>query len=176
MVWNNADVALFHGTNTTAHNGPTTLYSSYFYSVNLSLCRANSDFGRGYYTTTSRHQATQWANDSVRKSAQGAKALILRFNVDRDSMAGLDTLTFVRPSQDYYDLVSFCRTGGRPHARKVQKLHYDVVYGPVALGLQKLTIQDSDQISFHTAQATACLCANPVVVYDLATAASGLLP
>ncbi len=123
----------------------------------MALCRPNTDFGQGFYVTTSEHQAKQWANTRwVRNPLSGIKALVLRFELDRDWIASLDTLAFARPIQDFWDLVTDCRNGFRPHQRlPPHNPPFDIVYGPVTLWPQILVIQDCDQISFHTSRAAA---------------------
>jgi hypothetical protein len=80
---------------------------------------------------------------------------VLSFEIDRDLLAVLDTLAFVRPINDFWDLVQDCRGMFPPHQRRGQQASYDVVYGPVTLWPQRLVIQDCDQISFHTQRSRA---------------------
>jgi hypothetical protein len=67
--------------------------------VNLSLCRPLTDFGQGFYTTTSLHQAREWANARVRRvlaPTQQHTAVVIQFSLDRDWLARLDALAFAR--------------------------------------------------------------------------------
>lgn len=81
-------------------------------------------------------------------------AIVLRFQFDRDWLAQLDALAFVRDNQEYWDLVTDCRHGFPPHQRHPPSpLPYDVVYGLVSLWPQTLVIGDCDQISFHSRRA-----------------------
>ena len=181
MTWNNQDLAIYHGTNTHAFGATPVLYETLKFSLDWRKCRANTDFGLGFYATTSLHQATQWANNSVRnlaakRNAISSKAIVLRFDLDRDELSKLETLNFVRDTDDFYNFVAFCRAGGRPHRRADPRRKYDVVFGPVALRMQKHVIQDSDQISFHSQEAAESLCRKDATVYDIAAAATGLLP
>jgi hypothetical protein len=158
-AWNNKDLVVYHGTDTLALGGYGALAigNSLTFRVNLALCRQFTDFGQGFYTTTSLHQAKQWANARVRRmlSARGPaqSAVVVRFTVNRDWLAGLHALAFVRGIQDFWDLVQDCRNGFPPHQRGNPQPAYDVVYGPVTLWPQLLLIQDCDQISFHTQNA-----------------------
>ncbi len=96
--------------------------------------------------------------------------------MNRDQIAALECLSFVRASSDYWDLVSDCRIGFAPHQRQgnASGSAYDVVYGPVSLWAQQLIIHDADQVSFHTAKAVAAL--PPPNVYDVAPSSNGLFP
>ena len=200
MPWTNPPMALYHGANTQSlppnplnPTGVIALYASYGgLTPTVASGRPDTDFGRGFYTTTYLHQAKQWANNGVdllakRSVPVASKAVVLRYEVDRDVMASLDVLAFASDTSDFYGLVSHCRTaaatrGGAvaPHLhRKAGGMAvgppgpYDVVYGPVSLGTQQLCIKDCDQISFHTPAALACLGTAPPIVYELATAADG---
>lgn len=162
MPWFNGTLAVFHGTDDAVvpaaskvrlHNRVSG------WQVNLTRCRPFTEFGQGFYVTTSEHQAQQWANQRVLRSSvtPGARhptAVVLSFQLDRDWLGTLEALTFVRPINDFWDLVQACRNGFPPHQRSPPYNRcYDVVYGPVTLWPQRLVIQDCDQISFHSQRA-----------------------
>ena len=182
MPWSNRDLNLFHGTNSHAMNlaSPALHQMLPGFSVNLTRCRPLTDFGRGFYTTTNDHQARQWGNDSVRRLASrspaiAGQALVLIFTVKRDWLAALENLCFVRPTPDYFDLVADCRSGFPPHQRNpAPNRHYDVVYGPVSLGFQRLVIHDCDQVSLHS-QTVADDLPQPLV-HDIGSGIGGLFP
>jgi Protein of unknown function (DUF3990) len=97
--------------------------------IDVKYCAVNTDFGRGFYTTTLERQARHWAWDRFYKwqkdhpGATGNQPVILRFRVRRYSLAnpasdlerglsGLDALAFVRgdyDNEDYWSLVQHCR-------------------------------------------------------------------
>jgi hypothetical protein len=57
-----------------------------------------------------------------------------------------------------WSLVCYCRTGGVAHGRIPKGGWYDIVVGPVAASWRKrLSIQDADQVSFHTPAAASLL-------------------
>ncbi len=116
------------------------------------------DFGRGFYTTTKRAQAERWANDLAAQI--GGAAPGVEFTVGRNHLAFLDPLFFVRGTAsavDFWSFVQFCRSSATDHGR-AHALWYDIVVGPVMDSLRKQTvIPDGDQLSFHTAHATAVL-------------------
>lgn len=156
--WNNPSLYVYHGTDSLSAGAGTTPPGSPLpgFAPNLARCRPNTDFGQGFYVTTRLHQAKQWANLKVARmpAKPQPKAVVIRFALDRDWLAGLDSLVFVRPIADFWDLVTDCRHGFRPHQRPAPyPSPYDVVYGPVTLWPQRLVIADCDQIGFHTARA-----------------------
>ncbi|MBR0871283.1 DUF3990 domain-containing protein [Bradyrhizobium tropiciagri] len=167
-AWGNKDVVLYHGTDDLAVgaqlHGPG---SPLPLAVNLALCRSFTDFGQGFYCTTSIHQAQQWANARLLRmlapTGPAPCAIVLEFKLSRDWLASLDMLAFVRPINDFWDLVDDCRNGFAPHQRSVpHNVCYDVVCGPVTIWPQRLVIQDCDQFSFHTQRAVRGL-KTPVV-------------
>jgi hypothetical protein len=171
--WSNGRLTVYHGTDVVSANLPVAGQQAPF-SVQLSQCRPATDFGRGFYTTTSIHQARQWANSKVRRIRRRNRTagLVLRFDLDRDRLAKLESLVFVRPIQDYWDFVTHCRSGGFVHGRRGSTREYDVVYGLVTMWPSLLLIQDCDQISFHTNIAVGIL-PNPTVA-AIASATTGL--
>lgn len=144
--WTNQLLTLYHGT-LDAH------VASILAGINLSFGRAHTDFGKGFYTTTVETQARAWAWQLSQRSP-GSLPAVIRFDVDRDRLAALECLWFVRGSfnaDDFWSLVFHGRRGGRQHARTTNQGWYDVVIGPVAASWrQRLSIYDADQISFHT--------------------------
>ena len=50
MAWANDDLVLYHGTDSAQ-------VKSILGGLRLSCCRKDTDFRRGFYTTTSEHQA-----------------------------------------------------------------------------------------------------------------------
>lgn len=149
--------SLFHGT--LRHHADAIQRGG----VNLGLCRADSDFGRGFYLTSNLTQACQWANTRIlpwRGPDRTKIAAVLEFEVDWRKLAVLSDLAFVwegtAPASDYWLLVAHCRAGGLNRGARQQDQH-DVVYGPVSLWPQYLVLKDCDQLSFHTDRATAIL-------------------
>jgi hypothetical protein len=159
MAWTNQDLVLFHGTDLAS---ALAILSG---GVNLALCSPLTDFGRGFYTTTNRDQAINWAVlRALKLSVAGkpsAKGAVLRTSVDRIWLGGLDTLAFVRedPATGFPEFVRYCRSGGTPHKPPLNG-DYQVVYGPVVQWqglfgptLQLFVLKDCDQVSFHDASA-----------------------
>jgi Protein of unknown function (DUF3990) len=155
FVWKNQDVRLYHG---TVHlHAPNILKK-----INVTLGKPQTDFGRGFYTTTVLRQAQSWAWQlAQRQPPPRPSPIVIAFDVSRNALAALDSLWFVRGSydaDDFWSLVQYCRSGGAQHARSIRQGWYDLVIGPVAASWrQKLAIYDADQISFHTTRAAAVL-------------------
>lgn len=151
--WTNQPLALYHGT-IDSH------VASVLNGIQLTQGRASTDFGRGFYTTTIERQALSWAWQ-LSQRRPGTQPAVIRFVVDRDDLAGLECLWFVRGSfdaDDFWRLILHCRGGGTDHSRAGRQGWYDVVIGPVAASWrQRLTIYDADQIGFHTDRAANLL-------------------
>ncbi len=142
--------------------------------IDLSLCAVNTDFGRGFYTTTLERQARQWAWGRFYKwqllhpTGTGNQPVVLRFRVFRSASPsvtgpldeGLDELTslaFVLADyhyEDYWSLVQHCRqstTIAIDDHRHPKGGWYDLVSGPMAaFWEQRVAMHDTDQFSFHT--------------------------
>jgi len=125
------------------------------------------DFGPGFYLTTNLNQARQW---SMRRSKTlGDVPVVVRYALERNSAATLESIWFVRHRPDdcdFWTLVRDCRSGALPHNRLGLQAAYDLVVGPVALLWDNPPLKvmsDSDQLSFHTDKALALL-RNPAIV------------
>jgi hypothetical protein len=148
-------------------NGPLTLYHGTVLKhwreigrdgVRVDRGRTGTDFGPGFYTTADLVQAGHWAAALGR--SMNEPAVVISADVDRDLLASLDTLYFVRGNEgadDFWSFVRHCRGGARSHARGGKQL-YDVVVGPVSRNYKRrLAYEHMDQISFHTPEALAVL-------------------
>jgi hypothetical protein len=121
--------------------------------VNITLGRATTDFGRGFYTTTDEQAAREWSNRKVER-LRGEPSMV-RMVVDRLALSRLHSIVFIRGSasaEDYWTFVRHCRAG-MPHDPATGG-YYDVAYGPVAkvwsVDRKSAVWADYDQISFHT--------------------------
>jgi hypothetical protein len=156
-AWTDQDILLYHGT-LGVH------VASILGGTDLSVCRHLTDFARGFYTTTNRVQAEQWARNLANR--RGGVPAVIRFTVERDELAHLESLFFLRGSAaaiDYWSFVRYCKTIVGDHHRTYTGW-YDVVAGPVVASLKKQTVvPDGDQVSFHTSKATRILDVSPKV-------------
>jgi hypothetical protein len=144
--------------------------------IDVNVCRVDTDFGRGFYTTTIERQARHWAWDRYYKwladpasvGKTGNQPVVLRFRVRRYTRVGsrkfldrgidkLSSLHFVvgdYDSGDFWGLVQHCRrstlTAIHDH-RRPSGGWYDLVTGPVAaFWQQRVAMLSADQLSFHT--------------------------
>ena len=151
--WDNPKIELFHG---TTHEAAAAIMRD---GVNPSLGRPNTDFGRGFYTTTWLHQSQEWADQKA--TALRKQPAIVKVTLDRLELRSLRSLAFVRGSFDAHDFWSFvdhCRNGGG--SAPLTHQYYDVVYGPVAAqwGPDSYEIHpEMDQIGFHGTSAQKLL-------------------
>ena len=89
------------------------------------------DFGPGFYTTTNKEQAADFAvkvyNRSIRAGKSPKGKFISIYEVDYEAMQKeLDILRFESASEEWFDFV----IANRRSIRQMKK--YDVIYGPVA--------------------------------------------
>lgn len=104
-------LTLYHGTN------------ALFDEVLLAKSRNRRDFGSGFYTTTIREQAEQWARSMYKRYQQGGQYLYV-FELDMNS--SLSIKEFKGLTLEWLDFIKDNRIyGGISH-------HFDVVRGPVA--------------------------------------------
>lgn len=175
--WEGAEarITLWHGT--SSDNLPSILAG-----VDPTKGERASDFGRGFYTTTSQGQAEFWAENRVLKhrlanTASILEAGIIWFRVPLTRLAPLHSIAFVRPEPDnelFWSLVCDCREfppGPTPDPKKYTHRYphpdggtmYDMVVGPVAADwstkkkpvFRRRVYARYDQFSFHTPAAAA---------------------
>jgi len=149
--------------------------------IELDKCRPYKDFGRGFYTTPLKEQAWAMAKRTVRIFREGAPCITeflfddtvlrdTRLNIKRFMKPDLEWARFVvnNRNQEFNEPANYeCNTDGK----------YDIVTGPVANDditalinvylagilsnealVKELTFRDlSEQVSFHTERAAACL-------------------
>jgi hypothetical protein len=155
MPWNNGPLTVYHGCDYQSANDIINL------GIDLTKCKLLTDFGQGFYTTTSLKQAKSWANQRCNRVSlrnRIAISTVLKFDIDRDVLARQKILFFIIESAntDYWDFVSHYRTIA-PAQHNLRGSNYDVVAGPVSLWPQPLVIKDCDQVSFHTPKSISIL-------------------
>ena len=149
-------IVLFHGSNQD------------FDRVNLEKSRDKRDFGRGFYMTTLKDQATRWAQNMLIRNG-GLWCYVYEFVLH--IIPDLRVKRFDRLDSEWLDMVRRNRVnGGIQH-------NYDIVWGPVAndytmrtialfiagiytedMALQQLSFfKPNDQVSIHTELALSCL-------------------
>ncbi len=154
MPWTNQDLRLYHGT-VDVH------VASVLEGINLNhpAIRRAHDFGPGFYTTSSLHQAQKWAATLPKRRFPGTRPAVVYFVIPRDVISRLECAWFVRGTEsddDYWSLVEHFRghPRGGDHRRGGGIPWYDVVAGPLSRAwVSRKVVQASDQVSFHTLRA-----------------------
>lgn len=137
---------------------------------NLQRGRVNSDFGKGFYTTSSLEQAVRWANiKRERENASRAVVSVYEFDESLLNNKNWNIRQFNGADEAWLYFVTDCR--------KSRKHNFDLVLGPVANDkvfttvnlfesgvldaqaaiLQLRAYKTYDQISFHTDKAIKTL-------------------
>ena len=147
----------------TLYHGSNRLFDR----PDLAKGRSGRDFGVGFYTTTLRSQAEDWARNVTERFGGEARLYVFEF----DLVPGLHVREFDQISIEWLDMVKANRMmGGTQHT-------FDVVIGPVAndntvrtISLYVAGLYDADeamrrlrhfkandQVSLHTQRALARL-------------------
>ena len=147
---------LFHGSNCE------------FEIISLEKSKNNRDFGKGFYTTTLKEQAKEWAEVLFLRTQKGSAFL---YEFELQDFNDLNIKTFSEYTLEWLNFVKENRVyGGIQH-------NYDVVKGPVAndrtmeaiaqylsgaydaeYTIKQLAyMKSNDQVSFHTEKALAKL-------------------
>jgi len=114
-AWSNQDIIVYHGT-LDVHAAALTSGK-----VSVPADRGDTDFGRGFYTTTCLRQAESWAKRASYQNS-GTRPAVLQFTISRsrEALPPLHTLAFVRghdSADDLWSLIHHCRGGARDHIR-----------------------------------------------------------
>lgn len=159
---------LFHGSNTDITQ------------IELSKCRPNKDFGKGFYLTTIREQAVRMAQRVARMYGGSPTLNIYDFDNSADKLGTLNIRHFDSPSVEWAKFVITNRNATKlkdPQEDSNIDGRFDLVIGPIAnddlallfrqfsegtisvetlvseMKFKKLT----DQYSFHSEKAIALL-------------------
>ena len=91
----------------------------------LLKCRKNTDFGRGFYTTTQKEQAEHWTSIKMDRAKKGRRVVSV-FEVDETILSNLEfkIREFHGPDEAWLNFVV--------NSRKGIEHDYDLVFGPVA--------------------------------------------
>ena len=84
------------------------------------------DFGFGFYTTTNREQAKNFALKVVQRRKSGEATLNIYSIEENEAFKKCSLLRFEAPDEKWLDFVSANRQGN------YQGKHYDLIYGAVA--------------------------------------------
>lgn len=128
------------------------------------------DYGKGFYTTTSKRQAIEWVGRRMLEN-NATWGYVNVYELDEEKLSDLKKLVFSEPTEEWANFVMANRT------QKGFTHDYDIVYGPVAndkvylqFGLYESgairietlirelkTYKLVDQYLFHTEKALAAL-------------------
>ena len=154
---------LYHGSNTA------------FREIDLSFCRPNKDFGRGFYLTPDRSAADRMAVRTVRRF--DGRPFVMTFEFDDSVLKDVPVKRFAMPSEEWAMFVMANRRPDAPAEDHNRDNRDGLVVGPVAnddlallfrqfaLGLVTVEMmvremrykQLTVQYSFHTPAAVAAL-------------------
>ena len=154
---------LYHGSNTA------------FREVDLSVCRPNKDFGRGFYLSPDRLAAERMAHRTVRRF--GGRPYVMAFEFDDSRLGDTPVKRFPTPTEEWALFVMANRRPNAPARDHNRDNRYGLVVGPVAnddlallfrqfaLGLVTMEMlvremrykQLTVQYSFHTPVAVSAL-------------------
>ena len=144
----------------------------------LQKCRSATDFGHGFYTTTSYKQAEQWAKIKQKRThSKNAVVSIFDFNEELLYSSTYKVRHFEKATKDWLEFVISNR-------REKDTEKYDFVMGPVAndslyatillyeqgvltasAAIEQLkTYTLFDQLSFHSEKALKCLIFKEIIV------------
>ncbi|WP_405110604.1 polymorphic toxin-type HINT domain-containing protein [Micromonospora sp. NBC_01405] len=139
-------IDLYHG---TSSGGADNIRKN---GVDTQYANPDKDFGQGFYTTTGRAQAEDWA-----ARRYGKNGSVLHFRASRSALNGLNGLDFPGDGGAAYNqFVRGQRTGSAP-------MHgFDWVQGPMVANVGpfkrgKSPVLIGQQLSFHTGAAAALL-------------------
>ena len=104
---------MYHGSNVEVHK------------PSLRLSRKKTDFGKGFYTTTSAEQAEHWTSIKIDRAKTGRRVVSV-FEIDDALLTNpnLKIREFHGPDEAWLNFVV--------DSRKGVKHDYDLVFGPVA--------------------------------------------
>lgn len=154
---------LYHGSNTA------------FKAIDLSVCRPNKDFGRGFYLSPDRSAAERMALRTVRRF--DGRPYVMTFEFNESLLGDVPVKRFAMPSEEWAMFVMANRRPGSSASDHNRDNRYGLVVGPVAnddlallfrqfaLGLVSVEMlvremrykQLTVQYSFHTPAALAAL-------------------
>ena len=90
---------------------------------NISFSRGNTDFGKGFYTTTIQSQAEKWAE---RFKKQRGAAVVSEYEINEfEVRKNTSVLEWTTYCEEWLDFIAECRRGGTGG-------NYDLVIGGIA--------------------------------------------
>jgi Protein of unknown function (DUF3990) len=151
-LWDIPWITLYHGT--VEEYGLSIVNNG----VDVFKGHPNVDFGVGFYTTTWREQALQWAEKRALDDDSHGPDVVVQVRIDRRRLSSLRSMEYVRDTADYWRLVEHCRM--RQGVEPLTREDFDMVCGPVMKSLgpgDREFHLGMDQFSFHSAAANTLL-------------------
>jgi len=109
---------LYHGSNVA------------FSNVDLTKCRPNKDFGRGFYMTPEYDGALHMAHRTVKRF--GGDPHIMTFELNENQLEPINVRRFSKPSEEWALFVMANRRSERLAEDHNRDNRYDMVVGPIA--------------------------------------------
>lgn len=117
------------------YHGSTTEHIESLKQIKIDYGRKDLDFGQGFYTTSIRRQAEEWAKG---KAYGKHGPLLLTYKVNLDKIKSMNGMIFENASEEWTKFIF-------QHRMEVYNLGeniYDYVYGHTADGKTSLLIED----------------------------------
>lgn len=116
------------------YHGTTTQHYESLQRINVGIGRKELDFGQGFYTTSVKRQADEWARGKV---FRGHRPLILTYEVDVDSIKSMEGIFFKNASEEWVKFIF----QHRMELYDLENNKYDYVYGHMADGKIPLILE-----------------------------------
>lgn len=120
---------MFHGTS-SKH------YDSLIKGVDLSACKKSTDFGRGFYLTTSFLQASKHAQN---RTFRGNESIVFEYVINLGKLKTYNPKFFHQMNHDWAKFIYHNRS-----KTNFMTHNYDYVFGGVADGLMEDLIEEMD--------------------------------
>ena len=102
----------------------------------VSMGRKNLDFGQGFYMTSVRKQAENWAKIIATRKGPHSRAILNIYNFEEEKNTNFNRLFFPEYNQDWLDFIVSSRKGNSPWK------NFDIVEGGVANDRVIDTVED----------------------------------
>lgn len=129
------------------YHGSTTQHRKDLQNINVKCGRADLDFGQGFYTTSVKNQAIEWAKG---RAFGPYKPLVLTYKVDVDKIKRIMNGKFFKNAADDWVRYIFEHRMNIYDIGK-DKDNYDYIYGHMADGKITLLIEKCKQniLTYH---------------------------
>lgn len=119
----------------TVYHGTTTEHLHSLQNIKVNFGRKDLDFGQGFYTTSTRNQAIEWAKGRV---WNGYEPLVLTYKINLGIMKSLKGIHFASAGDDWVKFIY----QHRMEMFNPMNMTYDYVYGHTADGKTSILVGD----------------------------------